>query len=57
LRELNPFTQILPKSELQGRDMRRVQQKNINEQINNLLATFCQKFTQGFLATHLVERD
>ncbi len=25
-----------------------VQQKNIIEQINNQLATFCQKFTQGF---------
>jgi F-type H+-transporting ATPase subunit alpha len=31
-----------------------VQQKNITEQINNQLATFCQKFTQGFLATHSV---
>ncbi len=34
-----------------------VQQKNITEQINNQLATFCQKFTQGFLATHSVQRD
>ncbi len=34
-----------------------VQQKNIVEQINNQLATFCQKFTQGFLATHSVQRD
>jgi hypothetical protein len=32
-----------------------VQQKNITEQINNQLATFCQKFTQGFLATHSVQ--
>jgi F-type H+-transporting ATPase subunit alpha len=31
-----------------------VQQKNIIEQINNQLATFCQKFTQCFLATHSV---
>nr|AMF83683.1 ATP synthase F1 subunit alpha [Aneura pinguis]WHW95434.1 ATP synthase F1 subunit alpha [Aneura pinguis]WHW95476.1 ATP synthase F1 subunit alpha [Aneura pinguis]WHW95518.1 ATP synthase F1 subunit alpha [Aneura pinguis]WHW95560.1 ATP synthase F1 subunit alpha [Aneura pinguis] len=29
-----------------------VQQKNITEQISSQLATFCQKFTQGFLATH-----
>jgi len=34
-----------------------VQQKNITKQINNQLATFCQKFTQGFLAIHLVQRD
>jgi F0F1-type ATP synthase alpha subunit len=34
-----------------------VQQKNITEQINNQLVTFCQKFTQGFLATHSVQRD
>jgi F-type H+-transporting ATPase subunit alpha len=31
-----------------------VQQKNITEQINSQLATFCQKFTQSFLATHSV---
>nr|YP_010399862.1 ATP synthase F1 subunit alpha [Nowellia curvifolia]QIA60595.1 ATP synthase F1 subunit alpha [Nowellia curvifolia]UQM88628.1 ATP synthase F1 subunit alpha [Nowellia curvifolia] len=29
-----------------------VQQKNITEQISSQLATFCQKFTQSFLATH-----
>jgi F0F1-type ATP synthase alpha subunit len=34
-----------------------LQQKNITEHINNQLATFCQKFTQGFLATHSVRRD
>jgi len=33
-----------------------VQQKNITKQINNQLATFCQKFTQGFLTTHSVQR-
>jgi F-type H+-transporting ATPase subunit alpha len=31
-----------------------IQQKNITEQINSQLATFCQKFTQSFLATHSV---
>jgi F-type H+-transporting ATPase subunit alpha len=31
-----------------------VQQKNITEQIDSQLATFCQKFTQSFLATHSV---
>nr|WRW54000.1 ATP synthase subunit 1 [Pohlia nutans] len=31
-----------------------VQQKNITEQINSQLATFCKKFTQSFLATHSV---
>ncbi len=34
-----------------------IQQKNITEQINNQLATFCQKFTQGFLATHSIQID
>nr|QIA60849.1 ATP synthase F1 subunit alpha [Makinoa crispata] len=29
-----------------------VQQKNITERISSQLATFCQKFTQSFLATH-----
>nr|QGQ61899.1 ATP synthase F1 subunit alpha [Bazzania tridens]QIA59516.1 ATP synthase F1 subunit alpha [Bazzania japonica] len=29
-----------------------VQHKNITEQISSQLATFCQKFTQSFLATH-----
>nr|YP_010881100.1 ATP synthase F0 subunit 1 [Moerckia flotoviana]WIA66602.1 ATP synthase F0 subunit 1 [Moerckia flotoviana] len=29
-----------------------VQQKNITEQISSQLATFCQRFTQSFLATH-----
>jgi F0F1-type ATP synthase alpha subunit len=34
-----------------------VQQKNISEHINNQLATFCQKFTRGFLATHSIQRN
>jgi F-type H+-transporting ATPase subunit alpha len=34
-----------------------VQQKNITEHIKNQLATFCQKFTHGFLATHSIQRD
>jgi F0F1-type ATP synthase alpha subunit len=33
-----------------------VQQKNIIKHINNQLATFCQKITRGFLATHLVQK-
>nr|YP_009478052.1 ATP synthase F1 subunit alpha [Anthoceros angustus]AVP12821.1 ATP synthase F1 subunit alpha [Anthoceros angustus] len=31
-----------------------VREKSITEQINSQLATFCQKFTQSFLATHSV---
>jgi F0F1-type ATP synthase alpha subunit len=34
-----------------------IQQKNIIEHMNNQLATFCQRFTQGFLATHSIQRD
>jgi hypothetical protein len=34
-----------------------VQQKNITEQINNQLPTFCKKITHGFSATHSVQRD
>jgi F-type H+-transporting ATPase subunit alpha len=34
-----------------------VQQKNITEHISNQLPNFCQKFTQGFLATHSIQRD
>jgi hypothetical protein len=34
-----------------------IPKKNITKHINNQLATFCQKFTQGFLATHSVKKN
>nr|YP_010890611.1 ATP synthase F1 subunit alpha [Lycopodium japonicum]WJK71470.1 ATP synthase F1 subunit alpha [Lycopodium japonicum] len=51
---INQYEQELLKSIDPGLLSAIVQQKSITEQINTQLATFCQRFTQSFLATHSV---